>query len=627
MGQTVLFGVTTPVLRLRIHDQLKSPLFRMAIVVFVMGALGLWQIDFVIEAINSNVYLNTTILVVFFFGTLIVFRCTFSLEREYLAMTALRFEMDVKRKEPDPDLYDAPATVFRTPPLMGPTFDLLCSQILRSHGAKISASTMTSVLDGVAGRIFDREGVIQYVVGLLVLLGLIGTFVGLLQTLSSVGQLLGGLDLSGDANMDEVFPRLIGGLKEPLVGMGTAFSSSLMGLLTSLTLGLLALFNNSANSNFMVRFESWLTEMTDLSEQAASGLSGVAGSGAGGVATGASGDGFGKELLQELVSGNRLSADINHNLKMLYLAMKETSATLLEKSDLQLEATREATLNLLNSQDQIASQINVFHETYEKSTAAGTAFQQLSAKNLRHIHEQMVIISKRFSEADGSFIGELNSLSDQLTELLEEERTNSHSLRGLLDQNRLELGELLSTIAGHLDRLSVKEAGAHEELTRLLPRLSESIERHTLVAADPATADAIKRLEKQFLEARASVSEGTDMIEDYLGSLEKGLEVIARTNLSLKKVMTNEKGQPPSNQADGASEQNTPPAPTGPSETIYGLQARLNALTDLPSKSASQSAVQEELIEINKNLADLGRQKDSERPEGKPEKMRGATER
>ncbi|MEM9121994.1 MAG: hypothetical protein AAGB03_01625, partial [Pseudomonadota bacterium] len=307
-------------------DSIKKPLTKMLLVLGVTIALALWQIEFVIESIKASIYLNVTIVTVFVFGAVVVFRNTISLSREMIAMSALRHELELHRRPEAEDAYETPAVVFKAPPLMGPTFDLLSSQIIRSHRTKISAATMATVLDGVAGRVFDRESIAQYIIGILVLFGLIGTFVGLLQTLQSVGILLGGIDLSGDVNLDEVFPELIGGLKEPLIGMGTAFSSSLMGLFTSLTLGLINVFSASAHSNFMLTFESWLTDITDLS-----GAEGQSASGAGASTAQAGGTGLSDEatnaLLDRLDANNKMSADINHNIKMLFLEFQKWSTT------------------------------------------------------------------------------------------------------------------------------------------------------------------------------------------------------------------------------------------------------------------------------------------------------------
>jgi hypothetical protein len=100
-------------------------------------------------------------------------------------------------------------------------------------------------------------------VGLLVFLGLLGTFWGLLETIQSVGRAIGSLDTSGSENV-AVFDELKAGLAAPLKGMGTAFSSSLLGLSGSLVLGFLELQASHAHNRFYNELEEWLSGITEL---------------------------------------------------------------------------------------------------------------------------------------------------------------------------------------------------------------------------------------------------------------------------------------------------------------------------------------------------------------------------
>ena len=99
---------------------------------------------------------------------------------------------------------------------------------------------------------------------LLVFLGLLGTFWGLLETVQSIGNVISGLTIKGDAVQD-VFERLKSGLQAPLAGMGTAFSSSLFGLAGSLVLGYLALQAGQAQNRFYNDLEEWLSGQTRIS--------------------------------------------------------------------------------------------------------------------------------------------------------------------------------------------------------------------------------------------------------------------------------------------------------------------------------------------------------------------------
>lgn len=127
----------------------------------------------------------------------------------------------------------------------------------------LSALSLRTVLEGIRGRLDESREISRYMIGLLVFLGLLGTFWGLLGTIGAVGSIIGGLDI-GDRNFDLVFQNLKAGLQEPLRGMGTAFSSSLFGLGGSLILGFLDIQANHAQNRFFNEMEEWLSGVTQL---------------------------------------------------------------------------------------------------------------------------------------------------------------------------------------------------------------------------------------------------------------------------------------------------------------------------------------------------------------------------
>jgi len=124
--------------------------------------------------------------------------------------------------------------------------------------SRLSALSLRSVLDGVAARLDEGREISRYMIGLLVFLGLLGTFWGLLQTIGAVGQVVGGLDLAS-TNFEEMMSQLRTGLDAPLSGMATAFSSSLFGLGGSLILGFLDLQLGQAIGRFFNEVEDWLS--------------------------------------------------------------------------------------------------------------------------------------------------------------------------------------------------------------------------------------------------------------------------------------------------------------------------------------------------------------------------------
>jgi len=127
----------------------------------------------------------------------------------------------------------------------------------------ITPASLRSILDSVGFRLEEAKDTSRYLTGLLVFLGLLGTFYGLLQTVTSVSSVIQGLDVTaGDSG--DLFGSLQQGLQAPLSGMGTAFSSSLFGLTGSLVLGFLDLQTGQAQIAFYTDLEDWMASMTEL---------------------------------------------------------------------------------------------------------------------------------------------------------------------------------------------------------------------------------------------------------------------------------------------------------------------------------------------------------------------------
>jgi hypothetical protein len=133
----------------------------------------------------------------------------------------------------------------------------------RSGSLSLSATSMRSIMDSIASRLDEARDTGRYLVGLLVFLGLLGTFWGLLDTISSVGLTIGAIDMRASDSVT-VFDELKRGLAAPLRGMGTAFASSLLGLGGSLVLGFLELQASHAHSRFYNQLEEWLSGITEL---------------------------------------------------------------------------------------------------------------------------------------------------------------------------------------------------------------------------------------------------------------------------------------------------------------------------------------------------------------------------
>ena len=146
------------------------------------------------------------------------------------------------------------------PTLLAPMSTLLGDA---SGRTVLSTQTMRSLLDSLASRLDESRDLLRYLVGLLIFLGLLGTFWGLLATVTSIGDAIRSLDVSS-AQSSSVFDGLKNGLQKPLAGMGLSFSSSLFGLAGSLILGFLDLKAAQAQNRFYHNLEDWLSTITDV---------------------------------------------------------------------------------------------------------------------------------------------------------------------------------------------------------------------------------------------------------------------------------------------------------------------------------------------------------------------------
>jgi hypothetical protein len=219
------------------------------LVALTLVALGAWLIHgTVIEIIYANVWLNGAIAAVFAFGVLTCFWQVFTLGR------AVRWiERFVQRA--------AGSDTAAPPQMLAPLAQLLRG---RAEVMQISSTSSRSILESVASRIDEARDITRYLTNLLVFLGLLGTFYGLATTVPAVVETIRALSpQEGETGLD-VFAKLMGGLEAQLGGMGTAFSSSLLGLAGSLVIGLLELFAGHGQNRFYRELEEWLSTITQI---------------------------------------------------------------------------------------------------------------------------------------------------------------------------------------------------------------------------------------------------------------------------------------------------------------------------------------------------------------------------
>jgi hypothetical protein len=224
----------------------------LAVVVVIVAVLeaGLQR------AFSHNVPLNILIIVILLFGIALNFRRVIVLNRE------VRWVEDYRRGQPQISA--------STPKLLAPLATMLGE---RRDRFNLTPLTMRSLLDGLSSRFDESHEMALYFTGLMIFLGLLGTFWGLSQTIGSIGDVIHNLSVNSD-DPQSAFTGLKQGLETPLSGMGTAFSTSLIGLAGSLVLGFLDLQAVGAQNAFYNDLEDWLSAQTKISAGTGVGDSG-----------------------------------------------------------------------------------------------------------------------------------------------------------------------------------------------------------------------------------------------------------------------------------------------------------------------------------------------------------------
>ena len=225
-------------------SKLSSPrifLVRMLVFLVLCALVGVVLYKQIVTAFFANPGLNALIGAVLLIGIILAFRQVIRLYPEVSWVNNFRIA--------DPGL-----AIDRRPKLLAPMAAILGGE--RTGRMSISQQTMRHLLDSIATRLDEARDISRYMTGLLVFLGLLGTFWGLIETVGSVGKVIDGLKVGGDAGA--LFDTLKEGLAAPLGGMGISFSSSLFGLAGSLILGFLDLQSSQAQNRFYTDLEDWL---------------------------------------------------------------------------------------------------------------------------------------------------------------------------------------------------------------------------------------------------------------------------------------------------------------------------------------------------------------------------------
>jgi hypothetical protein len=220
--------------------RLSSPriyILRMAVFVVLAGFVAFILYRTILEFFQANPGLNAVIFGVLFIGILLAFRQVIRLFREVRWVNAVR----------------AGSAGTLQPRLLLPLASILSTR----QGESLTPALLRSILDSIGTRLDEARDIGRYLTGLLIFLGLLGTFWGLLDTVTSVGDVISKMKGGSDAAL--MFEDLKTGLAKPLSGMGISFSASLFGLAGSLILGFLDLQAGQAQNRFYNELEDWLS--------------------------------------------------------------------------------------------------------------------------------------------------------------------------------------------------------------------------------------------------------------------------------------------------------------------------------------------------------------------------------
>ena len=277
----------------------------------------------------------------------------------------------------------------------------------------LSAMSLRSLLDGISSRLEESRDLSRYMIGLLIFLGLLGTFWGLLQTIQSVGDVIGDLTI-GTGDFSAVFGNLKAGLQAPLSGMGTAFSSSLFGLAGSLILGFLELQAGQAQNHFFNELEDWLASQTRLASSALS-----------------------------------ITESGDQSVPAYVQALLEQTADSLENLQRTMERGEEGRLNANNNIAALAERVTTLTDQMktEQSLMVKLAETQLEIKPLLASLTEDAI--QRTSPIDEAVVQNIRNIDIQMARLLEELATG----RGeLVSELRSEIRVLSRTMAAIAER-------------------------------------------------------------------------------------------------------------------------------------------------------------------------------
>jgi hypothetical protein len=358
------------------------PIQRIVVMIFFLALVGVVAGVLFVEikrVFNANRELNGLIVLVFVIG---VFMAFYQVFRLFSAVNWI----------------EALAVRARGIESISPPGLLVAMDPLRKNVAAegVGATTSRVILDSISTRMDESRDSLRYVGGLLIFLGLLGTFWGLAKTVPAVVDTIRAIQPQGDEEGVALFEKLMSGLDSQLAGMGVAFASSLLGLAGSLVVGFLELMSAGAQNRFYSELEAWLSSRTRLSAHDGDGMS----AGAGDVA-----DRLGF-VAQQMAALNRLLGD-SEQRRVEENARLSEAVRSLEAVALESVTDRETVLRSLDSQERV---IGAIEQMVEKGGGGGG----MDTETRRHIRNIDILLAKLIEESAAGRVETAEALRREL---------------------------------------------------------------------------------------------------------------------------------------------------------------------------------------------------------------------
>ncbi len=455
-------------------NRMSSPLpYLVRMLLFVAAVAGL---AFVLHHDLLRVFMNTpilngVILAVLVIGIFFVFR------QVLLLWPEITWLQRVQHREEG-----APLLPTQSINLLAPMAAMLGE---RQDHFRLSPTATRALLDGVATRLDERRELARYMIGLLIFLGLLGTFWGMLETIGAVADAISGLQVTGGDSL-QMFAKLKSGIEGPLKGMATAFGASLFGLSGSLVLGFLELQASQAQGRFHIELEEWLAGATSIGSSAA-----VAGSG--------SMPAYVEALLERNAEGVDGLVRTLQQVEESRKAAAINNATLVERLGALAETMR-AQQNLLARLAEMSIDLRGSVVKLAEQKAVSDSDREAAIVQQRKIEGDVTRLVEETSRNRTELVDALRALAFRVADraaadadreaLLDQQRKIEAQIGRLADDRSRGRTELIEEIRGAIDRLLTMDAdreamAAHQRnIDAHLARLAEETAQNRGALAD-----------------------------------------------------------------------------------------------------------------------------------------------